>query len=222
MANINRVLTHSLYQSRYQPQWVQIVLFAIIALLSILFSSTSAQTIIDVNEKVRCAPSGFCSEFLVTLEGRVVLTQRKNDVRVSTYRQYYGAIAVNPQTLNFKTAEIRGDNSMTRLRQGGGSQGETLSTYFFTDALKAENKALQSCFNCEVVISFRNGCAALAYTPNLDYFYTYLKEYGRGFRGVKTSGIDPNLKIIEEELLNSCKEEGCRILTSLCTPDPWN
>ena len=202
--------------------WVRVVLLVITVLVSFVFSPLAAQTIIDINDKARCAPSGFCSEFLVTSDGRVVLSQRKHDVRVSAYRQYYGAIALNPQTLNFKTAEIRGDNSMTRLRQEEDPHGKSLSAYFFTDALNAESKALGGCFNCEVVISFRNGCTALAYSSKLDYFYTHLKEYGQGFHGINTTGKDPNVNLIEEELLAFCKEENCTILTSLCTSDPWN
>ena len=188
-----------------------------ILLVSPLFSpALNAQVTHTDTRETYCTDWNFCSEYLVNKFGGVILSHPDQlGPRINRGDHFYVAFAGDPRSGRFGIGETRDNDRIQFINGPNEYKG-------FVGAYRAETQAKQNCAPCEVVLSFRNGCGAIAYSAKNNRFYTKLQEYQRGFRGARTSGDDPNLAKIKERLYNECSDAGCVVLDAVCTRDPWN
>ncbi len=170
-----------------------------------------------------CNGERFCSATLLREDGSVRNFRSKYEsYPKGVPRHYYAAIALNHDTGAHKAAYYRDSHQIITINDARlGKNARTL----FRGSDRVERLALNLCPNCEIALSFRDGCGAVAWSQEQKRSFPAILEYSSLHPPIKSSGANPQEQWVAKYALNLCRTRSygnCELVTSLCTEsDRW-
>ncbi len=174
-----------------------------------------------------CNDDHFCSNKLLKSNGEIRNFRHTYEAEPRGIPQhYYGAIAMNPQSGMTRSEIYRDSNQIISINDAKLGKGARRT---FRGVERVERLVLTGCPLCEIAITFRDGCAALAWSPTKERYYRALFEYEPHLRPIKSSGKNPYLHHVAATALQRCQTEqqhpqstnDCRVVAQLCTDQKW-